>query len=235
MTQCSKVATFGSVSSLLKSAAAAAFHHAGGLASVRWRNFQEAGHPVFAEYRIPVTVFLVTDFLDGKSWLWFDRVVYAFQRAKVSDASIEMPGGNALHFKLDSAAARGTAGQHLADLAVALSPADRRELVAKLPRLLQVEMPEQAPPEYRPLSWDAVRSLASSGVEFGAHTKTHPILSALADPEELREEIAEISEANRLYLQGGKKMIGASDQERRLQRLQEIMDELMSLTDWKKT
>jgi hypothetical protein len=51
----------------------------------------------------------------------------------------------------------------------------------------------------------------------------------------LREEIAEISEANRQYLEGGKKMIGASDQERRLQRLQEIMDELMSLTDWKKT
>ncbi|HEY6303212.1 MAG TPA: hypothetical protein VKH18_11430 [Terriglobales bacterium] len=50
----------------------------------------------------------------------------------------------------------------------------------------------------------------------------------------LREEIAEISEANRQYLQGGKKMVGASDQERRLQRLQEIMDELMSLTDWKK-
>jgi hypothetical protein len=50
----------------------------------------------------------------------------------------------------------------------------------------------------------------------------------------LREEIAEISEANRQYLQGGKKMIGASDQERRLQRLQEIMDELMALTDWKK-
>jgi hypothetical protein len=50
----------------------------------------------------------------------------------------------------------------------------------------------------------------------------------------LRAEIAEISEANRQYLQGGKKIIGASDQERRLQRLQEIMDELMSLTDWKK-
>ncbi len=50
----------------------------------------------------------------------------------------------------------------------------------------------------------------------------------------LREEIAEISEANRQYLQGGKKAIGASDQERRMQRLQEIMDELMSLTDWKK-
>jgi len=51
----------------------------------------------------------------------------------------------------------------------------------------------------------------------------------------LREEIAEISEASRQYLEGGKKIVGASDQERRLQRLQEIMDELKSLTDWKKT
>jgi hypothetical protein len=53
--------------------------------------------------------------------------------------------------------------------------------------------------------------------------------------EKLRAEIAEISEAHRLYLAGGKKVIGASDQERRMQRLQEIMDELKSLTEWKKT
>jgi hypothetical protein len=51
----------------------------------------------------------------------------------------------------------------------------------------------------------------------------------------LREEISEISEANRQYLQGGKKIPGAPDHERRLQRLQEILDELLSLTDWKKT
>ena len=51
----------------------------------------------------------------------------------------------------------------------------------------------------------------------------------------LREEIAQISEANRLFAQGGSKSaVAAADQERRLQRLQEIMDELMSLTDWKK-
>jgi endonuclease IV len=51
----------------------------------------------------------------------------------------------------------------------------------------------------------------------------------------MREEIAQISEANRQYLQGGKKMAGSSsEQERRLQRLQEILDELLALTDWKK-
>ena len=51
----------------------------------------------------------------------------------------------------------------------------------------------------------------------------------------LREEIAQISEANRLYMQGNKRLPGAAgEQERRLLRLQEILDELMSLTDWKK-
>jgi hypothetical protein len=51
----------------------------------------------------------------------------------------------------------------------------------------------------------------------------------------LREEIAQINEANHEYLRGGKKPPGAPDHQRRLQRLQEIRDELMSLTDWKKT
>ena len=51
----------------------------------------------------------------------------------------------------------------------------------------------------------------------------------------LRDEIVQISEANRLYVQGGKKASGATaDHERRLQRLQEILDELVGLTDWKK-
>jgi len=155
-----------------------------------YRDFQEAGYPVFAEYEIPVTVFLVTDFIDGKAWLWFDRVMYAFQQAGVSQASIEMPGGDVLRFELESAASRRAAGQRLADLAVDLSPTDRRALVADLPRLLKAEIPEQAPPAYRPLSWEEVRSLAAVGVEFGGHTKTHPILSALTDPEELRQEVA---------------------------------------------
>jgi len=154
-----------------------------------YNDFLESGYPFFAEYGIPVTVFLVTDFLDGKSWLWFDRVVYAFHHAKVSEAEIALPDGT-LQFALDTVDARAAAGRQVAERAVFLSPAQRRKLVEELPRLLKSEMPEQAPPEYRALSWDAVRRLAASGVEFGAHTKTHPILSALADPAELQEEIA---------------------------------------------
>jgi DNA-binding MurR/RpiR family transcriptional regulator len=50
----------------------------------------------------------------------------------------------------------------------------------------------------------------------------------------LREEIAQIREANHQYLYGGKKSPAtAPDHERRLQRLKEILVELASLTEWR--
>jgi hypothetical protein len=60
----------------------------------------------------------------------------------------------------------------------------------------------------------------------------NPIKERIA---KLRDEIAQISEANRLYMGSSKKIhSAAADHQRRLQRLQEILDELVSLTDWKK-
>ena len=51
---------------------------------------------------------------------------------------------------------------------------------------------------------------------------------------ELRLEIAKLAEANQKYSVGPKYGSSAADNERRLQRLIEIVDELKSLTDWKK-
>jgi hypothetical protein len=54
--------------------------------------------------------------------------------------------------------------------------------------------------------------------------------------QKLRQEIAEITNANLSYINGnGKNPVAASEHERRLQRLQEIMDALRALTDWKET
>jgi hypothetical protein len=51
----------------------------------------------------------------------------------------------------------------------------------------------------------------------------------------LRQEIALISEANRRYLVGGRSLAESeSSHQRRAERLQEILNKLESLTDWKK-
>lgn len=135
-----------------------------------YRDFLEVAHPVFAKYGIPVTVFLVSDFMDGKCWLWFDQVVWAYERARGPEALEE--------------------ARRLVVEATNMSEAERLEFVREAPRSLGVELPVAAPPEYRPLSWDEVRRLAARGVEFGAHTMTHPILSAVRGGARLREEIA---------------------------------------------
>ena len=54
--------------------------------------------------------------------------------------------------------------------------------------------------------------------------------------QKLRQEIADISDASRSYMNLlFKSSVAAAEQERRLQRLKEIMDELRALTDWKET
>ena len=50
----------------------------------------------------------------------------------------------------------------------------------------------------------------------------------------LRDEIAEINQANRAYLRDPRYGSAVSGNERRLQRLLEIVEEMKSLTDWKK-
>ena len=55
--------------------------------------------------------------------------------------------------------------------------------------MLAVELPDSPPPELSPLSWIEINEMAGNGVTFGAHTRTHPILSRLSDPDALREEI----------------------------------------------
>jgi len=49
----------------------------------------------------------------------------------------------------------------------------------------------------------------------------------------LRQEIAEITEKNLQYSRGPKYGSSTAENERRFQRLIEILDELKSLTEWK--
>jgi peptidoglycan/xylan/chitin deacetylase (PgdA/CDA1 family) len=148
-----------------------------------YRDFLLHGQPVFSQYEIPVTVYVVTGFLDGELWPWWDQLTYMFrrtQRTAISFAGMDVLITGDLLRIIDG----------VAKVLKRLPSPERVAAIEELRRKLGVELPNRAPSEYEPLSWGEVRRLSAMGVEFGCHTRTHPILSRVLDEAELREEIA---------------------------------------------
>jgi len=143
-----------------------------------YRDFYQVAYPVLGEYGIPATVYLVSEFLDRKLWLWVDQVRYAFLQGKALPADLGTP------------LAREQAALEMVEAVKRLPNAERLRLLARLPDQLQTCLPREAPPEYEPLRWDEVREMAAGGIEFGAHSRTHPVLSRVVGAEELAREIA---------------------------------------------
>ena len=96
--------------------------------------------PIFAEFDCPVTVFAVTDFLDGRTWLWWDKIAYIFEGARRSEIRARL-GGEIFRFRLDGGAGR-TEGNAFAIRCQEAPEADRQAGIAELSVQADVELPE---------------------------------------------------------------------------------------------
>ena len=98
-----------------------------------YRDFHQVAYPVFHEYGIPVTVYLVSGFVDGEFWLWMDRVKYACLNSPRKQAVIALPGHQPFQLQLSSPEARRAAAFEITEAAKRLPNADRLRLVDGLP------------------------------------------------------------------------------------------------------
>jgi peptidoglycan/xylan/chitin deacetylase (PgdA/CDA1 family) len=151
-----------------------------------YRDFYRVAYPVFRDYAIPATVYLVSGFLDRTLWLWVDQVSYAFLHAPPQTFRSDFVGA----FELGGIESRKRAAHAVTEAAKRFPDAQRLAFLERLPRELQIAVPAEAPAEYEPMRWEEAREVAAGGIELGAHTCTHPILSRLASPQHLADEIA---------------------------------------------
>jgi peptidoglycan/xylan/chitin deacetylase (PgdA/CDA1 family) len=139
-----------------------------------YRDFQHA-FPVFQRFGLKVTLYVVSGFAAGELWLWPDQLLYLFENAVRPHAEIPMPQGS-VHLDLSNpSSAFSTFSQTM----IAMTNADRLDLLQRLPALLEVDLPAKAPERFAPLSWVELKTLAAQGLDIGAHTATHPILAKL--------------------------------------------------------
>lgn len=142
--------------------------------------------PILARHGIPATVFLVTGCIGTGRIPWHDEVLLAF--ASTRQSAIRIPGGAADAPSLPLA---GEAERHRAAFAAlaALKPMPEGERLAGI-RAIRDELGPGDPAAAASLmlDWERVRSMRGSGIAFGSHTETHPILSRVA-PDRAREEV----------------------------------------------
>lgn len=152
-----------------------------------YRGVYQNAFPVLREYGLPATVFLVTERIGSAAPLWWDELVdrvRAFRRlpaygrantaVALGDPWAELLMGPAAEdvivgrYKGADAAARARLDAALATAGKA--PAPRAERVF--------------------LSLSEIREMQAGGIAFGAHTRTHPLLTWLTDAA-LQDELAE--------------------------------------------
>jgi peptidoglycan/xylan/chitin deacetylase (PgdA/CDA1 family) len=154
-----------------------------------YRDFYQVAWPVLQEFGLTATMFLVSDFVEGRNWLWGDRIDYAVKRTNLAEATVSLPSGSA-RLRLSSVDEKWDSLWKLKAAAKRAPVGAAEELVRSLPEQLGVSIPEAIPEEYAPLRLDEIRTMARDGIEFGAHTTTHPILPRVEDRGRLEFEIA---------------------------------------------
>ena len=134
-----------------------------------YADFHELALPLLERLQVPATLYVPTDFIDGKEWLWPDKLLWLV-RSSDRDA-IEF---RALHrLSLATLPQRRASWNTLADALLEMNTEDRNAAFEELEQALGVVAPRQPTSDYSPMTWDQVRDAARRGVTIGSQATAH--------------------------------------------------------------
>lgn len=159
--------------------------------------------PMLLRYRTKPTMFVVTDFIDGRQWPWDSQLAYLVKHSPLKSIRVAM-GSQAQQLDLTSFEARIQSRRKITAYGKTLRAEDLPAYLAAVKTACQVNLPTSVPEDYRPASWDQLRSAEQEGLRVGSHGQSHTIFNAIEDQrvaeeltyskQRLGEEIAKPSE-----------------------------------------
>jgi peptidoglycan/xylan/chitin deacetylase (PgdA/CDA1 family) len=128
--------------------------------------------PILQRHRVPATVFVATGYLDG-TCMWNDCVAEAFRATAHDELDLRSVGLGS--FRLLSHDDRRRAINRVLGQIKYQPTKERQDRTDRIMRAAEVGAPTGLM-----LTRDSLRALRATGIDIGAHTVTHPILTRLA-------------------------------------------------------
>lgn len=144
-----------------------------------YRSVHDLALPVLRRLGLPATVFVSSGYVDGRN-MWNDRIVEAVETLPAEELDLAEFGLGV--YSLRSVDERAATLGTLTEASKYLPPQERSRLVGRLQTLVGERASEGLM-----LTPEMVVNLDRHGIEIGAHTVTHPILTSLDDASAMQE------------------------------------------------
>ena len=132
-------------------------------------------YPILAKYSVPTTIFLASGHVGTDKLFWWNKVGYVVGRTAAKRLELDEAGTYAV--KLDSN--RRQVASKIVKRLASLAEDRKNSLIEKLVSDCKVEIPDDVGRGLL-LSWDDVREMSEKGIDFGAHSVTHPVLTNMS-------------------------------------------------------
>ncbi len=164
-----------------------------------WRGTYTHAFPILKKHNLPATVFLVSDYVGANRWFWPEKVLVLLSKYLAlgadegcwTSAHATAEGIRFSSLLSDPHLAPMKKIDTFIEALKGLGKDVRDKIIHELEETLTAHHIEMTYPERLTLNWDEVAEMSKHRITFGAHTKTHPILTKIP----LREAVEEIAQS----------------------------------------
>ncbi len=143
--------------------------------------------PILRDLQMPATIFVSTGYIGAADTFWYDQVAHALFRAPAGEIAVPGLGPRML---LGDVASRRQAAKIVVHHLCRMPDAERRRRIEQLATVIDFDIAAADRSSSQPMTWAQLREMLAAGIEFGAHTVSHPVLSR-CDDEALRRELVD--------------------------------------------